>query len=149
MKTAREILWDTKARFPSSKDFDEAVEIIEKAFEDLKAEYFAVSPIDKYDKFILDWAKDKGLLPILPSERREISFKQLVKLQEEVGELAAAVIRNDTAKIYDGFGDVYVVLVILASQLCIHIPVGVDAAWNQIKNRKGKAVNGLFIKEDN
>ena len=60
---------------------------------------------------ILNWAKEKDLL------KSENAPKQRLKLLEEVGETAAAILKNETDEIKDGIGDIFVVLVILAEQL--------------------------------
>ena len=60
---------------------------------------------------ILQWAKDKDLLKL------ENAPKQRLKLLEEVGETAGAILKNKTDEIKDGIGDIFVVLVILAEQL--------------------------------
>ena len=60
---------------------------------------------------ILQWAKEKDLLKF------ENAPKQRLKLLEEVGETAAAILKNKTDDIKDGIGDIFVVLVILAEQL--------------------------------
>lgn len=60
---------------------------------------------------ILEWANDKDLLKF------ENAPKQRLKLLEEVGETAAAILKNKTDEIKDGIGDIFVVLVILAEQL--------------------------------
>lgn len=72
---------------------------------------------------------------------------QTVKLMEEVGELAAGVARQNKDQIVDSIGDAVVVLTILAAQLDITIEACIDFAWAEIKDRKGKMVNGVFIKE--
>ena len=60
---------------------------------------------------ILQWAKEKDLLKL------ENAPKQRLKLLEEVGETAGAILKNNTDEIKDGIGDIFVVLVILAEQL--------------------------------
>jgi NTP pyrophosphatase (non-canonical NTP hydrolase) len=73
--------------------------------------------------------------------------KQTVKLLEEVGELAAGVARNDGAKIMDGIGDAVVVLTILAEMYGVTIESCIQMAYDEIKERKGKMINGVFVKE--
>ena len=60
---------------------------------------------------ILNWAKEKDLL------KSENAPKQRLKLLEEVGEAAGAILKNKTDDIKDSIGDIFVVLVILADQL--------------------------------
>ena len=60
---------------------------------------------------ILQWAKEKNLLKL------ENAPKQRLKLLEEVGETAGAILKNNHEGVKDGIGDMLVVLVILADQL--------------------------------
>ena len=73
---------------------------------------------------------------------------QMVKLLEEAGELAEGINKNKQDLIIDSIGDVYVVLVILCMQLGLDINDCIKVAYDEIKDRKGKLVNGLFVKEE-
>lgn len=75
---------------------------------------------------------------------------QTVKLVEEVGELCHEICREhyDTAEIKDAFGDIQVVLIILADMLNIDYTECLEMAWNTIKGRHGHTENGKFIKDE-
>lgn len=73
--------------------------------------------------------------------------KQMLKLTEETGELAAAIARDDTAEMMDAVGDIMVVLTILCQQTGISLTASYEGAYQTIKHRKGKTVNGVFVKE--
>lgn len=73
--------------------------------------------------------------------------KQMLKLMEEVGELAQGLVKNKHAQVVDSIGDIYVVLTILSMQLDIDLEYCVNVAYKEIEDRKGKMVNGTFIKE--
>ena len=88
---------------------------------------------------VISWADDKDLL------KSENSLKQFTKVVEEV---AAALARNDKDELKDGIGDVVVTLIILAEQQGLAVGDCLQAAWDEIKNRKGKTVNGAFIKSE-
>ena len=75
------------------------------------------------------------------------SSKQFLKVVEEVGEVAAALARNDKEMLTDGIGDVVVTLIILASQNGLSLEECLQTAYNEIKGRKGKTINGVFVKE--
>ena len=92
-------------------------------------------------ELILNWARERNLL------KHTNSNKQFIKLVEEVGELASAITKNDLIGIIDSIGDIQVVLIILAKQYDLDVDVCLDAAWHEIKERKGKTINGIFIKE--
>ena len=72
----------------------------------------------------------------------------MVKLLEEAGELASGINKDKQDLIIDSIGDTYVVLVILCMQLGLDINDCIKAAYEEIKDRKGKLVNGLFVKEE-
>jgi NTP pyrophosphatase (non-canonical NTP hydrolase) len=97
-----------------------------------------------YDYFgkILEWAEERNLV------HGSNMQAQTVKLFEECGELAAGVARKDYDKIVDSIGDAVVVLTILAAQAEVPIEECIDLAWEQIRYRKGKMVDGVFIKEE-
>lgn len=73
--------------------------------------------------------------------------KQVLKLMEEVGELAEGIVKNNHGLTIDAIGDTFVVLVILSQQLGVDFNKCVEVAYNEIKHRKGKMVNGVFVKE--
>lgn len=93
-------------------------------------------------ELVEDWAKERGLDKLDPS-------KQMLKLMEEVGELATAIAKNqDISLIEDSLGDTQVVLTILALQLGLKQNQAFRKAYNVIRDRKGKTVNGVFIKQE-
>lgn len=92
-------------------------------------------------KEILEWAKPKGLL------NPDFSPKQFIKLVEEVGELANAMLKGNKAEQIDALGDIQIVLNILAEQLGFDLDECLKSAYEEIKNRTGKTINGTFIKD--
>jgi NTP pyrophosphatase (non-canonical NTP hydrolase) len=72
---------------------------------------------------------------------------QFVKLIEEAGELAAGIARKQHPAIEDGIGDMIVVLTILAEQHGLDIEQCIEVAWHSIKDRTGRMVDGVFIKD--
>lgn len=85
------------------------------------------------------WAKDKGL-------DQAQSSKQMLKTVEEVGEVAAALARKEKDALRDGIGDVVVTLIILAMQNDMDLYECLNQAYNEIKGRTGKMVDGVFVK---
>ena len=73
---------------------------------------------------------------------------QYIKLQEEAGELAKAILNKDKAEVEDAIGDMVVVLTNLAELSELRIEDCIDSAYNEISNRKGKMINGTFVKTD-
>jgi len=76
------------------------------------------------------------------------SHTQYVKLQEEAGELAKALLKNDKPEIIDAIGDMVVVLTNLAYLEGLNIEDCVDSAYIEICQRKGKMINGTFVKNE-
>ncbi len=89
---------------------------------------------------IEQWAKDRGL----DTQDPKI---QLSKLMEESGELARSILKNDKIEQIDAIGDITVVLIVLSLQLGLEYSECVKSAYNVIKDRKGKMVDGVFVKE--
>ncbi|MCY1580529.1 MazG-like family protein [Staphylococcus pettenkoferi] len=92
-------------------------------------------------KAVEQWSIDKGL-------DKGNSFTQYAKSSEEMGEVAAALCRNDIDALRDGIGDVIVTLVILAQQNNMTLQECLEQAYGEIKDRKGvMSKDGSFIKE--
>ena len=91
-------------------------------------------------KLIEQWATDRNLHTADPN-------KQMLKLMEETGELASAMARSNDALTKDAVGDIVVVLTVLCTQLNISVEECIRIAYDEIKDRKGKMVNGVFMKE--
>jgi NTP pyrophosphatase (non-canonical NTP hydrolase) len=66
--------------------------------------------IQEIQPLIIEWAKEKNLI------HAENVSKQRLKLIEETGELASAILKNNIENQKDAIGDIFVVLVILAEQ---------------------------------
>jgi NTP pyrophosphatase (non-canonical NTP hydrolase) len=100
-------------------------------------------PKDIPDRFdlIRFWAQDKGIYD------KGNSHTQYVKLMEEAGELAQALLNKDSYEIKDAIGDMVVVLTNLAVLEGMQIENCIDSAYNVIAKRKGKMINGTFVKQ--
>ena len=90
---------------------------------------------------IIKWGRDKGI---------DNADKQTIKLMEECGELAHEISRGHyySEDLKDAIGDIGVVLVILADILNMDFGSCLNMAYEAIKDRKGKTVDGGFIKDD-
>lgn len=73
--------------------------------------------------------------------------KQMLKLIEEVGELASSLARNNIEGAKDDLGDIQVVVDVLSMQLGTTSKECKQIAYDEIKYRKGKMVNGVYVKE--
>lgn len=90
---------------------------------------------------IRGWARDRNLIDGSSAD------KQFIKLAEEMGELAAGLARNRQSEVWDAIGDMVVVLTIMAEQTGVSIEGCVEQAWQEIKDRKGRMVGGVFVKD--
>lgn len=88
------------------------------------------------------WANDRDLI------KGSSPTSQMLKLIEEVAELAEAIRKGDDSLAEDAIGDVSVVLCIIAHQLGLGYNDCLWEAYGQIKDRKGKMINGVFVKEE-
>lgn len=70
---------------------------------------------------------------------------QFVKLIEEAGELAGNIARNRDCR--DDLGDMGVVLIILAKLSGTNFLECLEIAYEDIKDRKGEWINGMFVKQ--
>lgn len=138
--------------------------------------------ISELQSLIIEWAKEKNI---------NNPDNQYLKILEEVGETARAILKNDIPEIKDGIGDIAVTVIIYYWQneeklmneyfdrinakdnFCFEIILSdiytyntsaldglfelaknhnttlkecLNLAWNVIKDRQGKTLNGTFIK---
>jgi len=91
---------------------------------------------------IRDWAKDRNLY------QKGDSKTQYVKLMEEAGELAQALLKQNKSEIKDAIGDMVIVLANLSELEGFKIEDCIDESFNVISKRTGKMVNGTFVKDE-
>lgn len=89
-----------------------------------------------------EWANEKDLIKF------ENRFKQFEKVVEEVFELKEEIIEDNLDNMKLEMGDCLVTLIILSKQLGIDIVDCLEQAYNKIKFRRGKTIDGKFIKEE-
>ena len=90
---------------------------------------------------IRQWADERGIYD------KGDEKTQYVKLMEEAGELAQAILKQNREEAVDAVGDMVVVLTNLAVFIGVDIEDCITSAYNEIKDRKGKMDNGTFIKQ--
>ena len=83
-----------------------------------------------YDRNLIDGATDKD---------------QVLKLIQEVGELSDNVCKG--SDIRDDCGDIMVVLINIMERNNVSMEECLEVAYNDIRNRKGRMVDGIFIKD--
>lgn len=89
---------------------------------------------------IENWFKERNLDKADPSH-------QMIKATEELGELAEAHNKGWDDKAKDSLGDLVVVLDGYAIQRGWHLADCIKDAHDDIRNRKGKIINGVFVKQ--
>jgi NTP pyrophosphatase (non-canonical NTP hydrolase) len=131
------INWPTNQKANSLNSvFERFVEAMHRA-ESIKEE--ADKAPNVYDR-IREWADERGIY------KNGDSKTQFIKLQEETGELARAILKKDRAELIDAIGDAVVVLTNLAALEGLKIEDCVESAYSVIKSRQGSMVNGTFVK---
>jgi Phosphoribosyl-ATP pyrophosphohydrolase len=89
---------------------------------------------------IKKWAVDRNLHTADPN-------KQMLKLGEEYGELCRSLAVRDMSQVIDAIGDIYVVLTVLSLQLGMDVEECIKRVYEEIKDRKGQMIDGIFVKE--
>jgi NTP pyrophosphatase (non-canonical NTP hydrolase) len=97
--------------------------------------------MSEWKERIKQWAADRNLI------EGSTPRKQMDKLNEECSELYEGILDNDSDDIKDAIGDIQVVLAVMCCQLGVDIDECREIAWEEIKDRKGKMVDGVFVKE--
>jgi len=126
---------NTTAINPNNKSLEEVFEAFKKAMKQSEAD----EATNVYD-LIREWADERGIY------KNGDSKTQFIKLQEETGELARAILKKDRAELIDAIGDAVVVLTNLAALEGLKIEDCVTSAYDVIKSRQGSMVNGTFVK---
>ena len=88
---------------------------------------------------IKQWHRDRNLIDGANDK------DQLAKLIQEMGELSDNICKGKDIR--DDIGDMIVVLINIAERNDISITECLDQAYNDIKDRKGKMIDGVFVKE--
>ena len=70
---------------------------------------------------------------------------QYMKLIQEAGELSDNICKG--RDIADDIGDMIVVLINIAERNGLDLKTCMEKAWADIKDRKGRMIDGVFVKE--
>ena len=97
--------------------------------------------IDDWQDAIWAWAAERNLVEGSTIEG------QLGKLAEEMQELREAIEKHDSRETQDAIGDMVVVLTVICEKLDLSLKRSMSAAFDEIKDRKGRMVDGQFVKE--
>jgi NTP pyrophosphatase (non-canonical NTP hydrolase) len=88
---------------------------------------------------IKQWHRDRNLIDGATDK------DQLAKLIQEMGELSDNICKGKD--VADDIGDMIVVLINIAERNNLSLTECVSHAYNDIKDRKGKMIDGIFVKE--
>ncbi len=95
---------------------------------------------------INEWADERNLKQADPKI-------QWMRITEEVGEIRDVLLKptkftDPQIALKDAIGDTLVTIIVLAHQLDLDVTKCLNIAYEEIKNRRGKMINGTFVKED-
>ena len=90
-------------------------------------------------KKVAQWHHDRNLIEGATDK------DQFCKLIQEAGELSDNICKGKDMS--DDIGDMIVVLSNIAERNNLTLKECLEKAWDDIKDRKGKMVDGIFIKE--
>ena len=141
MKNVKTSMYNDNRCYVYNKAFAEWFKTPELWSEDQLDEKPNITDSDMFSK-IRDWAEQRGLYS------KGNSHTQYVKLQEEAGELAKALLKNNKPEVIDAIGDMVVVLTNLAHLQGVTIEDCIDSAYKVISKRTGKMINGTFVKDE-
>jgi NTP pyrophosphatase (non-canonical NTP hydrolase) len=97
--------------------------------------------VDTIIKKIAQWHRDRNLIDGSDDKT------QYLKLSSEMGELSDSIARGES--VIDDIGDILVVLVNIAERNGLTLLQCMEHAYSEIKDRKGRMVDGTFVKEEN
>lgn len=136
-------------------NWEHGIHEIKGSYAEKLAEYFNVSVpyLLGYDNTFSDlitkinhWADERNLKQADPKI-------QWMRITEEVGEIRDVLLKptkftDPQIALKDAIGDTLVTIIVLAHQLDLDVTECLNIAYEEIKNRKGKMINGTFVKED-
>jgi len=95
--------------------------------------------MDELIKKVAQWHHDRNLIDGATDK------DQFCKLIQEAGELSDNICKGKDLS--DDIGDMIVVLINIAERNNLTLEECLEKAWDDIKDRKGRMIDGIFIKE--
>lgn len=96
--------------------------------------------VDNMVSLIKTWHHDRNLI------EGSTDKDQVLKLMQELGELSDSVCK--IKDIRDDLGDMLVVMINIMERNNLTMTECLEVAWDDIKDRKGRMVDGIFVKEE-
>jgi len=106
---------------------------------DKAGQYYEMKDLEDLVESVEKWHQDRNLID------GSTDKDQVLKLIQEMGELSDNVCKGNDIR--DDIGDMLVVLINIAKRNNLTLENCLEVAWNDIKDRKGKMVDGIFVKE--
>ena len=95
--------------------------------------------LETYIRKVSNWHKDRNLI------KGSTDKDQALKLLQELGELSDSICKGEDVS--DDIGDMLVVMINIVERNNLTLTHCLKEAWIDIKDRKGKMVDGIFVKE--
>ena len=92
-----------------------------------------------YEKLIAQWHRDRNLID------GSTDKDQYMKLIQEAGELSDSLCKEKDIR--DDIGDIMVVLINIMVRNNLTMNECLSIAYDDIKDRKGKMIDGIFVKD--
>lgn len=92
-----------------------------------------------YLSSVRQWHEDRNLID------GSTDKDQVLKLIQEIGELSDSVCKQKDIR--DDVGDILVILINIITRNDLTLQDCLSVAWDDIKDRKGKMIDGIFVKE--
>lgn len=88
---------------------------------------------------VIQWHYDRNLI------HGSDDKNQVLKLSQELGELSSNVCKG--LDVSDDIGDMLVVMLNIVERRGLTLLQCLEKSWEEIKDRKGKMIGGIFVKE--
>jgi uncharacterized protein YabN with tetrapyrrole methylase and pyrophosphatase domain len=102
--------------------------------------YRKIMSESEYINNIVQWHHDRNLID------GSTDKDQFCKLMQEAGELSDSICKGKDVS--DDIGDMIVVLLNIAERNNLTVEQCLSKAWDDIKDRTGKMVDGIFVKQE-
>lgn len=115
---------------------------------------------EQLEALVIEWAKEKGILekatPLAQANKtleevQELLFALTLRDKHNVSQIKAckecSVSYDANDEIKDALGDILVTIIIGAEMQGLKLTDCLESAYNVIKNRTGRMINGQFVKD--
>jgi len=100
--------------------------------------------LQQLQELVERWGTERGIIGEHAKATKHTQFRKLI---EEVEELRFGILKDDIQETLDGIGDCCVVLILLARLVGYDLNFCLNLAYKEISKRKGKMIDGFFVKD--